>query len=148
MHYYSIIKKAIVLVLLISWVTVFSLAGAESGSAFIDYVDSHFQQIMDLSEKQSFVLNATGTSSDVGEVMFDFSDGNHTLLAIADAKCKVYASFEHDELLSMLFHMITVFDEIDAAIPEKSIVYNVRLSDSDTFVLDSTNIAKYFSDLP
>ena len=140
-------RRIVAFILLLSMVMAISSTIAESGSDFIDYVDSFFLRIMDLSEKEAFVVNATGTSPDIGEVMFDFSEGNNTLLAIADAKCKVYAYFEHDELLSMLFHMITVFDEIDAATPGKNLVYNIRLSDGDTFVLDSNSIAKYFSNL-
>lgn len=121
-------------------------AEADSVSEFIDYIDSRLFQIRDLSDKQCFVLNASGTSPDQGEVFFDFSKGNHTLLIVADAKCKVYAQFEHDELLGMLFHMIEAFDEINAATPDKNLFYTVRLSDGDSFELDPSNIARYFSE--
>ena len=45
--------------------------------------------------------------------MFDFTEGNKTLLAIADEKCKVYAFFD-DELLGILYRMISVFPDMES----------------------------------
>ena len=44
----------------------------------------------------------------------DFTEGNKTLLPIADEKCKVYAFFDDDELLGILYRMISVFPDMES----------------------------------
>lgn len=109
---------------------------------FIEYADSFLMQASDnLSDKQSHVLKASGTSPDVGEIMFDFTDGNKTLLAIADEKCKVYAFFDDDELLGVLYRMLTQFMEIERHMPQgKRLEYTIRLSEDNTIVVTQSNI--------
>lgn len=116
---------------------------AYAGEDFIEYADTYFAQVCDnLAEKQSYVLSASGTSPDVGEIMFDFTEGNKTLLAIADDKCKVYAFFEDDELLGILYRMITVFQDMENNLSQgKHLEYKVRLSDENTIILNASNIS-------
>ena len=94
-----------------------------------------------LPDKQSFVLSATGTSPDVGEIMFDFTEGNKTILVIADEKCKVYAFFDDDELLGILYRMIAIFPDMESNISQgKHLEYRVRISDEDTIILNTSNM--------
>lgn len=119
---------------------------AYASNDFIECADYYFSKASDkLSEKESYVLSATGTSPDVGEIMFDFTEGNKTLLAIANEKCKVYAFFDDDELLGVLYRMIALFQDMEADLPQgKHLEYKVRISDDDTILLDSSSINSYF----
>ena len=134
------------LVTFLTFVIIITPLYAHASEDFIECADYYFSKASDkLSEKQSYVLSATGTSPDVGEIMFDFTEGNKTLLAIADEKCKVYAFFDDDELLGVLYRMIALFQDMEADLPQgKHLEYNIRISDDDTILLDSSSINSYF----
>lgn len=119
---------------------------AQASDDFIECADNYFSKASDkLSEKESYVLSASGTSPGVGEILFDFTEGNKTLLAIADGKCKVYAFFDDAELLGVLYRMITLYQDIEADLPEgKRLEYKIRISEDDTILLDSAIINSFF----
>lgn len=87
---------------------------ASADQMFLDFADTFLLELFDSSQKQSFVLSASGTSPEYSSIYFDFTDGNQTILSIDGDKCKVYAFFEDDELLSILFQMIQKFNNIES----------------------------------
>lgn len=134
------------LVALLAFVIIITPLCAQASDSFIEYADFYFSKASDkLSEKQSYVLSASGTSPDVGEIMFDFTDGNKTLLAIADEKCKVYAFFDDDELLGILYRMLSQFQDMEDNIPQgKHLEFKVRLSDDNTIIITQSNYSLFF----
>lgn len=135
-----------VICLLIAMMIMTIMLPASADEAFLDFADTFLLELFDATQKQSFVLSASGTSPLYSSVYFDFTDGNQTILSIDGDKCKVYAFFEDDELLSILFRMIQMFDNIESQMTNgKKLEFEIKFAEDDKLVLHSDNIQQYFS---
>lgn len=137
-------KRAISFLMAIMLLTIVFPASADE--AFLDFADTFLLELFDVSQKQSFVLSASGTSPQYSSIYFDFTDGNQTILSIDGDKCKVYAFFEDDELLSVLFRMIQRFDYIENQMTNgKKLEFEIKFAEDDKLVLHSDSIRQYFA---
>ena len=135
------IKPIVVIIILLT--TTPSIAD----TLFIETADRYLNSVSDLSDKQSFVMDAINSKPNYCTILYDFSEGNRTIVSIDGDKCKVYAQFERDEMLGILYHMLSVFGEIDGKLPsDNELEYRIRLADDCRINLHADNIAAYFFD--
>ena len=124
----------------------FSYTQAFAESDFLQLADSYIQKAVDCSEKESAVLSASGYDPALCIISFDFTDGNQTIIAIDDDECKVFYFFDDNEMMSVLFQMITRFDEIELLLNTgKSLQYEMRFSETEIHYITAKTIDSYYS---
>ena len=124
----------------------FSFANTYADSSFLQLADSYIHKVADCLEKESAVLSASGYDSTICIVSFDFTDGNQSIVAIDGNECKVFFYFDDNELMSALFQMITMFDDIEAQLTDgKSLQYEMRFSDTEIHFITSETIRDYYN---
>lgn len=113
---------------------------------FLELADSYLQLCTDLSSKVKWEISASEYSLAECLVSFDFTEGNQTILVIDNNLCWLYATFEDDELMSILFQMVTQFRNIESQLADgKSLVYEMRFSKTEVHYIKSDTISKYYS---
>ena len=138
------IRNNLTIIICVLMLSISSLSIADT--QFIETADEYLSTMADLSGKQSFILNAKNSDPNYCTILYDFSDGNKTIISIDGDKCKVYAQFENDEMLGVLYRMLHVFNDIENTLPNgKKLEYKIRLSENRLVYLHSDNIRAYFS---
>lgn len=124
----------------------FAINGAFAENAFFDTSTEFIKEIIDFSSKSTIELSATNADPDVCSITFDFTDGNQTIVMVEGQECQVIYSFEDDELLSIVFHMITRFNQISSSLPEGySLQYVLRFSETEIQYITLDTVSKYYS---
>ena len=96
----------------------FAINGAFAESTFFDTSTEFINETIDLSSKNTIEMSATNADPDICTITFDFTDGNQTIVMVEGKECQVIYKFEDDELLSIVFHMITRFNQISSSLPD------------------------------
>lgn len=137
-------KRIVTLILCAILICSYTQACAESD--FFQLVDSYIHIVADCSDKESVVMSASGYDPALCIISFDFTDGNQSIVAIDGDECKVFYFFDDNELMSILFQMITIFDEIEAQLTDgKSLQYEMRFSDTEIHYITYEIIRNYYN---
>ncbi len=135
----------IALILVVS--TVFcevSTALAEEG--IMQIVEEYIQKMVDFSNKDSAVMDAKGYDNNKGIILFDFTAGNHFVMAIDGSQCEIFFYFDDNELMSTMFRMIQEFDTISNKLPKgKTLEYQIRYSDSQSIIITPEIFREYYA---
>ena len=120
-------------------------AEASADSSFLDISEKYIREYTDMSDKLFFSPSVGNIDDSICAILFDFRDGNEQITAIQGAEGRVFAIYKDtEEQLSVLFHMITKFKEIESTVPEgMSLVYRVWLSEEKEFYITSDTIDNY-----
>ena len=115
-------------------------------SSFFDTTTEIISETVDFSSKNSIDLTATDIEPKVCSITFDFTEGNQTIVLVEESACKVYYYFDDNELLSIVFHMMTKFNQMSSVLPEGySLQYILRFSDTEVYCITSETLSKYYS---
>ncbi len=137
-------KRLFAFTLLFAIIISSSFAYAESD--FLQLAEDYLGQVVDLSEKQSACLSATGYDPSLCIISFDFTDGNQSIVAIDADECEVFFFFDDNELMSTLFQMITLFGEVEEQLTDgKSLQYEMRFSETEIHYITSPIIEEYYT---
>ena len=121
-------------------------AARADDESFITLAEEYIDQVVDLTDKNSVVLRASGYDLYECEIAFDFTDGNQTIIAGMDDQCEVFYFIDDYELMSALFQMIVMFDEIEGRLPPgRYLQYTLRFSETEVHHITSDTIKTYYT---
>lgn len=137
-------KRIVTLILCLILICSYTQASAESD--FLQLVDSYIHIVADCSDKESVVMTASGYDPALCIISFDFTEGNQSIVAIDSDECKAFFFFDDNELMSALFRMIALFDEVNAQLTNgKSLQYEMRFSETEIHHITAETINTYYS---
>ena len=114
--------------------------------SIIQITEEYIYKIVDFSDKSMAVMGAEGYEKEKGIILFDFTKGNHFVMAIDGNQCELFYYFNDDELMSTMIKMILEFNTISSKLPRsKTLEYEIRFSDSQTYYITPETISKYYS---
>lgn len=137
----------LILVLAVGITLSIGFAEASANSSFLDISEKYIREYTDMSDKLFFSPSVSNSDDSICAILFDFRDGNEQITAIQGAEGRVFAIYKDtEEQLSVLFHMITKFKEIESTVPEgMSLAYRVSLSSTKEFYIISENVDSFCS---
>ena len=122
-----------------------SLASAYADDSFLQLADSYIRKVADCSNKESVVMSASDYDPAFCIISFDFTDGNQTIIAIDGDECKVFYFFDDNEMMSVLFQMVTMFDEVEAQLTNgKQLQYEMRFSETEIHHITAKTMKEYY----
>ena len=135
-----------IVTLILCTILLWSYAQAFAESDFLQLADSYIHIVADCSDKESVVMSASGYDSALCIISFDFTDENQTIVAIDGDECKLFYFFDDNELMSTLFQIITLFDEVNAQLNDgKSLQYEMRFSETEIHHINAQTISDYYN---
>ena len=139
-------KRAIIAFLLVISLLCIHPAIADQNE-FFNLVDTYLQYTTDFSRLSVLAnLGYNGHDYNVCYISFDFREGMHVINATIDDQARLYAEFSNEELLSILYRMIAMFDEINAQVPDGyTLRYKIWVAEEDKIEISAEDISKEYN---
>lgn len=139
-------RRPLLLILLFGIALSLCFSAANADDSFLDISEKYITEFSDMSDKMSFSPSVSNSSDDTYEILFDFREHNEQIIAIQGDKARAFVIYKDpQEQLSVLFHMITKFKDIESAVPDgMSLAYRVWLSEAKEFYITLDTIDKYY----
>lgn len=138
-------KRIIAIVIILGCLCLFT-DGTKAETNFFSASIDMISEVADMSQRNTIELSTTNAYPKVCSITFDFTEGNQTIVLVEESACKVCYYFDDDELLSIVFHMITKFNQVNLVIPQGySLQYVLRFSDTEVYYITSETLSKYYS---
>ena len=120
--------------------------GPNDESLFFRICDKYIPYVIDCSGKETWILKDTYDDTGTYQIRFDFTDGNQSLMLEEAGQCKLFFFIDDSELMSALFKMILLYNDISGALPEgKKLQYHLCFSDNENHVITGETIKEYYS---
>ena len=112
---------------------------------FLHLIERYLNDYVAMDGHEAIEMNTTSTVEGKSDIQFNFTEGNQTIVAVNGDKAKVFFNFTDDEMMSLVFRFILVFDEIEARLESgKHLEITLRFSETEVHHITRETLDTYY----